>query len=177
MTGMHAVPAQVTLREITARTVRSITHLAVCDSQRGFVAPNAVSLAQALFEPSAWYRAVYCADTPVGFVMLADGSLQTPPAADPGISVWRFMIDARFQGRGIGKAALLQVIEHARRKRRFEALELSFVPGPGGPEPFYRALGFRDTGRTVGGEVVLAYSLGAGAPALEARRAVRPGAA
>jgi diamine N-acetyltransferase len=145
----------VTLREITAETVRAICSLAVAENQKGFVAPNAVSLAQALFAPEAWYRAVYCGDEPAGFVMLYDESLRSSPPEAPQIGVWRFMIDQRFQGRGIGRSALRQVIEHVRRQGRFRSLELSYVPGPGCPEPFYLGLGFRHTGRVDDGEVVL----------------------
>ena len=91
--------------------------LSVAEDQKGFVAPNAVSLAQALFAPEAWYRAIHHSDELVGFVMLEDESLRSPPPEAPKVSVWRFMIDARFQGRGIGAAALRQVIEHVRAKR------------------------------------------------------------
>jgi diamine N-acetyltransferase len=157
-------PTQVSLREITAETVRAVTGLHVAESQKGFVAPNAISLAQALFAPEAWYRAIYCAEEPVGFVMLEDESLATPRPEKPGIGVWRIMIDARFQGRGIGRAALLQVIEHVRAKGIFETLELSYVPGPGCPEPFYLGLGFRHTGRHDDGEVILEFPLAAHLP-------------
>ncbi len=156
----------VTLREITAETVIAVVKLSVAEHQKGFVATNAVSLAQALFAPEAWYRAIYCGDQPAGFVMLEDQSLLSPPPAPPEVGVWRFMVDARFQGRGIGRAALLQVIEHVRAKGVFKALELSYVPGPGCPEPFYKGLGFRDTGRMDGDEVVLELSLVAAALAL-----------
>lgn len=150
---------QVSLREITSETVRAVIKLSVAESQQGFVAPNAVSLAQALFSRQAWYRAIYCAEELVGFVMLEDESLEKPPPQAPGIGVWRFMIDAKFQARGIGRAALLLVIEHARRKGIFETLELSYVPGPGCPEPFYLGLGFRHTGKVDDGEVVLDFPL------------------
>ena len=150
---------QVSLREITSETVRSVTDLTVAESQKGFVAPNAVSLAQALFAPAAWYRAIYRAEELVGFVMLKDESLETPPPKKPGIGVWRFMIDAKFQRQGIGRAALLQVIEHVRAKGICETLELSYVPGPGCPEPFYLGLGFRHTGRSEQGEIILALPL------------------
>lgn len=149
----------VTLREITADTVSAVIKLSVAESQKGFVAPNAVSLAQALFAPEAWYRAIYLDDEPVGFVMLEDESLLSPPPPAPTIGVWRFMIDTRFQGRGIGRAALLRVIEHARAKSLFSSIELSYVPGPGCPEPFYLGLGFRHTGRVDGGEIVLELPL------------------
>lgn len=154
----HAVPT-VTLREITSDTVIPVVRLAVAESQKGFVAPNAVSLAQALFAPEAWYRAIYCGQELAGFVMLADESLRTPPPQRPGIGVWRFMVDAGFQGRGIGRAAMQLVIEHARSRGLFDVLELSYAPGPGCPEPFYVALGFRHTGRMDEGEVVLELPL------------------
>ena len=154
-------PALVSLREITADTVLRVVRLSVSESQKGFVAPNAVSLAQALFAPEAWYRAIYCADEPVGFVMLEDESLLSPSPAEPEVGVWRFMIDARFQRRGIGRAALQKVIEHVRGKGLFRTLLLSYVPGPGCPEPFYLSLGFRHTGRLDGNEVVLELPLAA----------------
>lgn len=160
---MNAKLPVVTLREITGDTVIAVTRLSVAEEQKGFVAPNAVSLAQALFSPEAWYRAIYADDEPVGFVMLADQSLRDPAPAAPSIGVWRFMVDARFQGRGIGRAAMQQVIEHARSKRIFTSLELSYVPGPGCPEPFYLSLGFRHTGRVDEGEIVLELPLDPGA--------------
>ena len=149
----------VSLRPITAETVRAITSLSVSEGQKGFVAPNAISLAQALFSPEAWYRAIYLGEEPVGFVMLEDESLRSRPPDTPGVGVWRFMIDARFQGQGIGKVALLRVIEHVRSKGLFKTLKLSYVPGPGCPEPFYLGLGFRHTGRVESNEIVLELPL------------------
>lgn len=151
--------APVTLREITADTVRAVTRLSVGDDQQQFVAPNAVSLAQALFAPEAWYRAIYAGDELAGFVMLYDESLRPEAPDAPSIGVWRLMIDRNFQRRGIGQAAMLRVIEHVRAKARFTSLELSYVPGPGCPEPFYRGLGFRPTGRVDEGEIVLELPL------------------
>lgn len=156
---MNDTVASVSLREITADTVRAICALAVAEHQKGFVAPNAVSLAQALFAPEAWYRAVYRGDEPAGFVMLYDESLRPTPPETPQIGVWRFMIDQRFQGRGVGRSALQQVIDQVRGRGRFRTLELSYVPGPGCPEPFYLGLGFRHTGRVDDGEVVLEIPL------------------
>ncbi len=149
----------VSLRPITAASVRAICHLATRADQVQFVAPNAVSLAQALFSPEAWYRAVYVDEGPAGFVMLYDESLRPQAPAAPLLMLWRFMIDARFQRQGIGRAALLQVIAHARAKAVSPRLLLSYVPGPGCPEPLYRQLGFRPTGEVDEGEVVMALAL------------------
>ena len=151
----------VTLREITAETVGAVLRLSVAESQKGFVATNAVSLAQALFAPEAWYRAIYSGEEPVGFVMLEDQSLRSPSPAEPEVGVWRLMVDERFQGRGIGREALKLVIAHVRAKGLFKSLQLSYVPGPGCPEAFYLGLGFRHTGKMDGKEVVLELPLGA----------------
>ncbi len=149
----------VTLREITDTTVIAVTRLAVTESQKRFVATNAVSLAQALFAREGWYRAIYAGEELAGFVMLYDESLQTPPPSQPKIGVWRLMIDTKFQRQGIGRKALLAVIAHVRSKGLFTALELSYVPGSDCPEPFYLGLGFIHTGRMDGVEIVLELPL------------------
>ncbi|NER85311.1 MAG: GNAT family N-acetyltransferase, partial [Leptolyngbya sp. SIO1D8] len=70
-----------------------------------------------------------------------------------------FMIDARYQRRGIGKAALEQVIAHVRTKDTVSLLHLSYVPEPGNPAALYQRYGFQPTGEVEDGEVVLALSL------------------
>jgi diamine N-acetyltransferase len=60
----------VSLREITKDAVRIICDLKVADRQQKFVAPNAVSIAQAYFSESAWFCAIYAGESAVGFLML-----------------------------------------------------------------------------------------------------------
>ena len=45
------------------------------EHQKQFVAPNAVSIAQAYFSKEAWFRAIYADDTAIGFVMLCLGTV------------------------------------------------------------------------------------------------------
>ncbi len=146
--------AVVELREVDASTVREVCALQVAPEQRGFVAPNAVSFAEAMFAPKAWFRAIYADEVPVGFAML---SLDT---AGPEYYLWRLMIDARFQGRGYGRAALGLIVEHVRSLPGARELLVSWVPADGGPEPFYRGLGFVPTGEIDDGEVVARLELG-----------------
>ena len=81
--------SNVTFREVTDDTVRDVCNLSVRDDQKGLVAPNAVSIAEAYFAKHAWFRAIYAADTLVGFLMLWD----KPEEHEYG--VWRLMVDAR----------------------------------------------------------------------------------
>ena len=149
--------SDVALRDITAATVRAICALAVREDQKGFVAPNAVSIAQAHFEPAASFKAIYAAETPVGFLMWRPGS-------ESGTCyLWRFMIDHRHQKNGYGKTALTLLFQ-ALRDRGFHVLKTSVVQrsaqGSAGPLEFYRSLGFRETGETLpNGESLLLLSL------------------
>jgi hypothetical protein len=52
------VQAKVSLREVSAQTVRYMCDLSVAPGQERFVAPNAVSIAEAYFCENAWFRAI-----------------------------------------------------------------------------------------------------------------------
>jgi diamine N-acetyltransferase len=145
--------SQVSLREVTAETVRAVCALEVAPGQRAFVAPNAVSIAEAHFAPDAWFRAIHAGEDLVGCLMLS-----APPNARV-VWLWRFMIAAPFQGKGYGSAALALVLEHARRLPGAELLKLCYVPEPAGPAPFYRRLGFAETGEMEEHEVVMQLAL------------------
>ena len=118
----------VSLREVTSDTLRDVLRLKVSPEQERFVAPNAVSIAQAYFHrDNAWFRAIYAGDTPVGFVMVED----LPDKAS--YHLWRFMIDARYQGLGFGRRALELLMEHVRTRPGATHLSLSCVPADDGP--------------------------------------------
>jgi diamine N-acetyltransferase len=144
---------EVTLREVTAETVRAICALEVRPEQRGYVAPNAVSIAQAHFEPKSWFRAVYADDTPVGFAMLHEDSEK------PEYYLWRFMVAGEHQGKGYGRRALDLVVAHVRDQPGAEELLSSYVPGDDGPAEFYRSYGFVETGEVEEGELVIRLRL------------------
>jgi diamine N-acetyltransferase len=144
----------VTLREITRDSLDAILKLKVAATQESFVASNAVSLAQAHFHPeTAWFRAVYAGEEPVGFVMLELDDV----ACEYGL--WRFMIDERHQRRGYGQKALEQAIAHVMTRPQAKALLTSIVPGEGNPGPFYQKLGFVFTGEVDHGEQVMRLDL------------------
>jgi len=145
---------QVTLREITHETLRKFTSLTVAPDQRHVVAPNAISVAEAYFEREhAWFRGIYAGEAPVGFVMLWDDPQKQE------YFLWRFMIDARYQGRGYGKRALELVIDHVRTRPGAEHLGVSYHKGPGAPDGFYRSFGFVETGETYDEEYVAKLKL------------------
>ena len=142
---------EVSLQAVTRDNLSAVLALRVRPEQERFVASNAVSIAQAHFYPEvAWFRAVYRGDVPVGFVMLED-----EPAA-PLYCLWRFMIDAQYQGAGLGRRAMDLLLDHVRTRPGATALLTSVVPeGAGQPGPFYEKLGFVYTGEVEDGELMM----------------------
>jgi diamine N-acetyltransferase len=118
------------------------------------VAENAVSIAQAHFEPKAWFRAIYADETPIGFLMISDDP------DGPEYFLWRLMIDAMYQGKGFGQRAVALLVEYVRNRPDARELLVSYHPGPLSPRDFYLKQGFRDTGRIEEDEVVLSLPLG-----------------
>lgn len=141
--------ATVTLREITADTLRAVIDLKVSDAQKDFVAENSISIAQAHFASEAWFRAIYADDEPVGFVMLSD----KPDV--PEYYLWRLMIDQRHQRKGYGRRAMQLIIEHVRARPSATEFWTSVIQEEGGPQPFYESLGFVATGEYDGQEALM----------------------
>jgi diamine N-acetyltransferase len=148
----------LSLREITADTLRAVLLLDVTGHQRRMVASSAVSLAQLPYAKQAWARAIHAGESVVGFAqveLLHEDIAGLPTSGEP--FVWRFMIDARYQGFGLGRRAIDLIAESARPDGG-RALWLSCVPGRGSPYGFYRRIGFEDTGKKEEDEVLLRRS-------------------
>lgn len=149
-----STPERVELVEITADNQREVRAMQTHHSQRRLVAPVVDSLADAQFPPlidgqrvRPWMRAVYAGAEPAGFVLMAEPG---PAHAEP--YLWRFLIDRRHQGRGIGNEAMAELLGQCRRWG-YDSMLVSWIPGIGSPEPFYRRLGFEPTGEVKDGEI------------------------
>jgi diamine N-acetyltransferase len=147
--------SEISLREISAKTVTGICLLSELMEypQNTFVAPNAYSLAEALFHPNAWYRAIYAGKAPVGFVMLEDDAEKSE------YFLWRFMIAPPFQRRGFGAAAVHLLVDYVRSRPNATELLVSYIDHEEGPAAFYRGLGFIETGEVEEDEVVMRLDL------------------
>lgn len=147
---------RVHLEEITGQNRDRVCALRLHPGQELFVSSVAESLDEAAATPELepWYRAIYSADEPAGFVMV---SWNVPPGR-PGMIgpyfLWKLLIDQHFQRRGVGRAALTQIIDLVRADGATE-LFTSYQPGDGEPWPFYQRFGFQPTGQIDDGEIVL----------------------
>ena len=147
---------------ITATTLNQICALSetLPPPQRNMVADNVVSIAEASFSISAWFRAIYADETPIGFIMTHKGSDYEDGIDCPGVFLWRFMIAEPYQGKGYGRKALEKLIQHL-HAMGIPVLFTSCGQGEGSPEGFYRNLGFVPTGDTYGDEIELKLNINA----------------
>lgn len=144
---------EVTLQEINEESLWSILDLEVAEEQKKYVAPNAVSIAEAHFSENAWFRAIFAGDKPVGFVLLFIDEEEAE------YDLWRMMIDKRYQRQGFGTQALDLVVDHVTELPKAEVLTLSYLPGDGDPSAFFAQLGFEDSDEWVDDEKILSLKL------------------
>jgi diamine N-acetyltransferase len=133
----------IQLTEVSGRDWREVCGLAVSEEQVRFVAYNSYSLAQAFYEVGSLAFSIYSDDMLVGFALIQD----------KGEAIWivRLMIDQRFQKRGHGREALVQL------RRRFPGRRLmtSYVPENQVAARLYESSGFARTGEFMDGEIVM----------------------
>ena len=136
---------QVSLHKITEGNRANCLDLRVAPSQSGWVAPNSESLEEAAANLNLVPLAIYDAmargfekpDVPmVGFTMYELG-------AGMGF-IRRLMIDQRFQRRGYGRAAMLEVIRRLRLHPEVEMIATRHRRENAAAAKLYRSLGFVD---------------------------------
>ena len=160
----QAPRADVRLDAITSDNLRAVLRLTPGAMGERMVATNATSIAQAAYSNNAVPRAVVVGGEPVGFIMLYDPTLDIALAVQENapldhIGIWRLMIDFQQQGKGYGEAALIEAARYAAARPGITQVRLSYVPREGNPSPFYKKLGFVETGEMDDDEVVMTQSV------------------
>ncbi len=155
---------KITFAEITKDNVTAIVRMNPGAVGERMVATNGISIAQGTYSKNAWFRAVMANDTPVGFVMLFDPTLdleaaKTQDEALDALYIWRFMIDFKHQGKGYGEQVMKLIIERAKSMPTINAVTLSYVLRDGNAKPFYERMGFRETGKVMDGEMEMVLKL------------------
>ena len=149
-------------RLLTAQDVIPLIELSVAEHQLDFVAPNALTLAQSLFEPGNEIYGMWLKNTPLGLIAIIDMSHPNQglePNDDPnGLLIWRLMVSKDHQGKGHGRDAMRFAEKRCRELGRGNLI-LSAVDHRDSAVPFYEQLGYRKTGRIVDGEIEMVKAL------------------
>ena len=154
--------------EITNKNIWKVCALEPFEEQKGFVAENIQSLAEAYATRNegnnALPLAVYDDDMLIGFVMIGKGTVGNENESDlikENYSLWRLMIDKKYQGQGLGKQTIDAVIVLIRTFLFGDAKRvwLSYEPENIRAREIYRKYGFVENGEMCGNEIVAVYDL------------------
>ena len=144
MTGMT-----IHLQAITKDNYEDICDLDVTVEQQDYVASNMWSIVQSKFHDEYQTRAIYRDEQPVGFFMWVPHSRSV-------ISIWRFMVDQRYQKSGIGRAALNLALNEIKTSDKVKEIEICYDPENPVAKGFYSSFGFQEVGLDEDGEDMLA---------------------
>ena len=154
--------------EITNKNIWKVCALEPYEEQKDFVAENIQSLAEAYATRNegnhALPLAVYDDDALIGFVMIGKGTVGNEEESrliKENYSLWRLMIDRKYQGRGQGKQTIDAVIRLIRTFPFGEAKQvwLSYEPENTRARAIYLKYGFFENGEMCGNEIVAVYDL------------------
>ena len=135
------------LVELDADNLPAVVAIPPAVGDKAYVAPVVFSIAEAYVTPTAWPRVIVDGDDVVGFVM-ANWDPDNEIAEFRG-GIWRLNVAHDAKGRGVGRFAVEQVREEARR-RGYDQITVLWDPAPDGPEQFYLRVGFQKTGELFG---------------------------
>lgn len=161
------------LEKIDYRNVWDIVDLKVARSQKEFVASNGDSIIQAYTtigtECHAFPFAIYNDKKPAGFLMIGYNEaalydavdFDPPEALKNNYSIWRLMIDKRYQGRGYGKDAIRLALDFIRTWPcgKAEYCEISWEQENDDAARLYHSMGFEENGEMDGDEIVAVMKL------------------
>lgn len=157
------------LEKITGGNVWDILKLRVSEAQKDFVAGNDISITEAYAAIAgnghAFPFGIYEDDTPVGFLMIGfdkdDYWEDAPQIAQGNYSLWRLMIDRRYQEKGYGREAIRLALEFIRTFPcgKAEFCWLSYELENVVARRLYHSFGFAETGEMDENEIIAALKL------------------
>jgi diamine N-acetyltransferase len=140
----------VTLEEITAQNFEDFMDMELPEHQRGYLASNAYSIAQARYYDDYIPRGIYHQGKPAGFLLYDKQSNNN--IGEYGI--YRFMVDYAQQGKGIGRRAMELLLAELKAKPDVKLITICYKPDNAKARVFYRGFGFEETGLDDIGEMI-----------------------
>ena len=164
----------IRLEKIDCKNVWDVLDLKVAKTQKGDVASNDISIIQAYTAIgtgcTAFPFAICNGKKPVGFLMIGyneavlydfDDGTKAPEVLKDNYSIWRLMIDKRYQKRGYGREAIKLALEFIRTWPcgRADYCSLSYEPENEVAAKLYHSFGFTENGEMDENEIVAVLKL------------------
>ncbi|CAH1208416.1 Spermine/spermidine acetyltransferase [Paenibacillus auburnensis] len=148
---------EIEIREVNEENLNDILSLRVHDHQKAYIETPFESLEDA--KKCSYYKSagLYVDKALVGFAMFGFF-----PQEDKGGRVWfdRYLIDKKYQGRGLGRILLTTLIEYLVQRFNCSEIYLSIYQDNIGALSLYKKLGFEFNGEMdINGEMVMVKKL------------------
>ena len=139
----------VTLREMTKDNWRHCIRLDPGSAGKDFIPSHLYALAESKFAPAMMPLGIYVESVMVGFVMY-----NTQPEADGSYRIYSMMVDASYQGKGYGTAALQLILARLRQLPQCSTVSLEYDRANERAAQLYRRCGFREVAQSPTGGVL-----------------------
>lgn len=158
----------IIFKEITNANIWKVCLLEPFENQKDFVAENMQSLAEAYATRNegnnALPLAVYNDSDLIGFIMIGKGTVGNENESNlikENYSLWRLMIDKKYQRKGLGKQTIDAAMNLIRTFPFGEAKKvwLSYEKENTRARDIYRKYGFVENGEMCGNEIIAVYEL------------------
>ncbi|MGM7670979.1 GNAT family N-acetyltransferase [Microbacterium sp. A93] len=144
--------SELRMVELSAATIVAVNNLSLKPGQEQYLAPVSYGIAATVINPqTSWQRVILDGDEVVGFVS-ANFDVDAPEEHFRSV-LWRINVDANDQRRGLGRFAVAGLLAEA-RTRNMDRVVVIYEAGDGGPEAFFRRVGFTPVGETEYAEVI-----------------------
>ncbi len=128
------------IEPVTRDNIDELIGLSVREDQQSFVSTVADSLAQAyVYSEDAYPFGIYENDTLVGFIMMGYYELKSY------YTLWKFLIDQKYQNKGYGRKALELGIAYVKDRFNPPDIYTGVAPGNMVAKKLYKSVGFEDT--------------------------------
>ena len=144
----------VQLKPVTKDNLEEVLALRTFEHQQSYVSSPAVALSQAyVYGGTAFPFAVYDGEIPVGFIMM--GYYE----AKRYYTLWKFLIDKKYQHKGYGREALRLGIAFLKDRFRAKEVYTGVLPDNTAARSLYRSAGFAETGLVENGMIEMRLQL------------------
>ena len=147
----------VALRKIVKDNFDEVIGLQLDEEQKDYLPSNVYSIAESTLSPLFHPRAICVGENVVGFLMYQFGEIGDFDEDE--CTIWRFMIDRKYQNTGIGKAAMGLLLEEIKAHGRCKLVDIYYHPHNLPAKKLYAKYGFKEVGDRDDGSIIAELSL------------------
>lgn len=143
----------ILLKQVTKENWYECNSLEVYKEQEGIVAPNYNSIIISLLYDNWHSKCIYEDDVLIGFLLYGIEEDTGKPM------LLRYMVDKKFQGKGLGKKALLKLLDLIKIENGNIKFYTTVSPQNVSAEKLYESVGFEKNGEIMWDENVMVIQL------------------